>query len=93
MKTVIVLIEKTFVCPVAAEIPDWWDEETARDHLSTPESLGLLEDVADPDGWEEADEEPAFRAVCAPGGPVNPVLSFDEDEPQPPDPNQEALPI
>lgn len=51
MKTVVVLIEKLFVCPVAVSIPDWWDDTIARQRLSTPESLGALEDIADPCGW------------------------------------------
>lgn len=76
MKTVIVLLEKTFVCPVAVEVPDWWDDDTAMARLGTPEALAALDAAADPAGWEEANEEPAVRWVSAPGGPVTPVLAF-----------------
>ena len=93
MKTVVVLIEKLFVCPVAISIPDWWDDAIARQRIGTPESLGLLEDMADPSEWEEANDMPEIRAVGAPGGAVEPALVFGSDEPMPPNPDQEALPL
>lgn len=93
MKTVVVLIEKTFVCPVVATIPDWWDDTIARQRLSTPESLGALEDMADPDAWEEANEEPEIRALGAPGGLVTACLEFGADEPMPVHPDQLGLPV
>lgn len=81
MKTVVVLIEKKFVCPVAVSVPDWWDDATARERLSTPETLGLLDDAAYPADWEETDEEPAVRCVRAPAGPALPILGFHGEEP------------
>ena len=93
MKTVVVLIEKIFVCPVAVSIPDWWDEAIARQRLSTPESLGALEDIADPCGWEETNEEPAIRAVGAPGGPVTACLEFGADDQMPAHPAQLGLTV
>lgn len=93
MKTVVVLIEKLFVCPVAVSIPDWWDDAIARQRLSTPDSLGALEDMADPCEWEESNEEPAIRAVGAPGGPVTACLEFGPDDPMPAHPAQLGLTV
>lgn len=93
MKTVVVLIEKHFVCPVAVSIPDWWDEAIARRRLGTPEALGMLEDMADPCGWEETNEEPAIRAVGAPGGPVTACLEFGADDQMPAHPAQLGLTV
>lgn len=80
MKIVVALIEKTFVCPVGVSVPDWWDDATARERLSTPETLGLLDDAAYPADWEETDEEPEVRCVRAPAGPVTPLLEFPDEE-------------
>lgn len=80
MKTVVALIEKKFVCPVAVSVPDWWDDATARERMSTPEVLGPMNEAADPADWEETDEETAVRCVRAPAGPVTPLLWFADEE-------------
>lgn len=81
MKTVVVVIEKSFVCTVPVSVPDWWDDATAMGRLGTPEALAELDAAADPADWEEANEEPAVRWVSAPGGPVTPVLYYDDGAP------------
>ncbi len=93
MKTVVVLIEKLFLCPVAVSIPDWWDDAIASKRLSTTEALGMLEDMADPFGWEEDNDMPEIRKICAPGGPVTACLEFGADEPMPAHPAQLGFPV
>lgn len=90
MKTVIAIIEKPFICPVAVSVPDWWDDATTLQRLGTLDALGLLEDVSDPDAWEEDNAEPEIRMVCPSSEPVEPALAFD-DEPPPVSEAQMAL--
>lgn len=81
MKTVLAVIEKSFVCAVPVSIPDWWDNATARERLGARKALLALEEVADPCEWEESDEEPSVRCVCGGGvaGTVAPLLVFSDD--------------
>lgn len=81
MKPMVVLIEKKFVCPVPVLAPDWWDDATARERLSTPEALRFLGVAADSSDWEEGDENPELRCVSAPAGPAMPILKFCDEEP------------
>lgn len=80
MKTIVVLIEKKFVCPVPVLAPDWWDDATARERLNTPKSLRFLGVAADSSDWEESDEQPAVRCVSAPAGPVTALLEYTDEE-------------
>ena len=53
----------------------------------------MLEDMADPCGWEETNEEPAIRVIGAPGGPVTACLEFGADDPMPAHPAQLGLTV
>jgi hypothetical protein len=81
MKTVVALIEKPFICPVAVSVPDWWDDATTVQRLGTPDALGMLEDMADPDAWEEGNAEPEIKWVRPTSEPVEPSLAFDDEPP------------
>lgn len=83
MKSVVVLLEKMFVCPVAVEVPDWWDDATAKQRIGTPIALHDLDCMADPDAWEESQDLPAIFSICDPAGYVKPVMSFGQDDPMP----------
>ena len=91
MKTVIVLIEKPFICPVPVSVPDWWDDSTAHKRLRSYSALCDLDDIADPDAWEESDDLPSVMKVYASSIDVNPVMAFGEDEPMPAHPDQIGL--
>lgn len=93
MKTVVVLLEKMFTCPVAVSVPDWWDEATAKQRLRTTGARHELDCVADPDGWEESMDLPTIWEISEPAGYVEPVMSFGADDPMPAHPDQEALPL
>lgn len=88
MKTVVVLIEKRFVCPVAVSVPDRWDVATTKQRLMTPAALHALDCMADTHAWEESMDLPAIWSINAPAGHVEPVISFGEDDPMPAHPDQ-----
>ncbi len=81
MKTIIAIISKPFICPVPVSVPDWWDDAKIVQRLSTPDTLGLLEDMADPDAWEELNTEPEIKMVFPSSESVEPEITLDDEPP------------
>ena len=93
MKTVVVTLKMPWIVAVPVSVPDWWDEQTAKERLSAPDKIADLEDLADPDGWEPTFCDGEIALVAAPAAPVDPVNSFGADDPMPAHPAQLGLAV
>ncbi len=78
MKTVVAIIKKTYLCPVAVSVPDEWDNATVMQRLGTPDALHLLDAASGPAAWE-ASESPGLFDVYHGLGPGEPMLVFEEE--------------